>query len=108
MYIFIELIGLIRVYRDAKSYREGEWLENTNTAITGHIVYWLKTLIVLGGLYLILDYEKSLLSGAIIWIGTIACYFVAGVITSNVANLPLRMGYGGWHIKRPSKKKKTQ
>jgi hypothetical protein len=39
-------------------------------------------------------------SGMMIWIGTIVSYFLGGVIVDIVAEIPLKMGYGGWYVDR--------
>lgn len=37
-------------------------------------------------------------SGLIIWFGNILFYFINGVVLRSIMKIPLRMGYGGWHV----------
>jgi len=42
----------------------------------------------------------------IIWVGIIVTYFLSGIIVSEIANIPLRMTYGGWKVYYPKRKRR--
>jgi Ca2+/Na+ antiporter len=42
----------------------------------------------------------------IIWVGIVVIYFISGIVIREVANIPLRMSYGGWKIYYPKKRKR--
>ena len=56
---------------------------------------------MLGGLVLAMGGSTS---GLIIWVGTIVSYLIAGIITREVADIPVQMSYGGWKVNRRRKK----
>lgn len=42
----------------------------------------------------------------IIWVGIVVTYFLSGIIIKEVANIPLRMSYGGWKIYYPKTRRR--
>lgn len=40
------------------------------------------------------------LAGMIIWIGSVFSYVMYGIIINIVADIPMRMGHGGWKFRR--------
>ncbi len=112
LYILMEVFELILRYRDAKLFRAGSWEPNEKKSLIEHLAAWLRGLLALGGLLLMMGLEKESngfsVSGGIIWIGTIVCWLIAGWIVRYVARIPLRMGYGGWHVHRPRNRRKRK
>ena len=104
LYFSMEIFELALEYHDAKLFRAGVWELNENKSVIEHLAAWLRGLLLFGGLFLMLGLEKERngfsISGAIIWIGTIVCWLIAGWIVREVAGVPVRMGYGGWRVHR--------
>jgi len=101
-----QLINLVWIYRSSKQYKTNvdqiELSEKNNFLDT--LSKWLEGIITFFGLIIMaigIEYGHGLfVAGAIIWIGVIVTYFLAGTIIRHVTGMPLRMGYGGWHIYR--------
>jgi hypothetical protein len=101
MFILLEVIDLVSEYRETKSFRAGTWepTEKKSTVIT--LSKWLRGLLLYAGLFLML---AGYMAGVVIWVGTIICWFCAGIIAREVAGIPIRMGYGGWKVYRPRRR----
>ena len=94
IYLLKLLIDLAAEYRRAKFFRAGRWKPNQTRRLLDVAAVRLQQGMTLTGLVLaVLEYN----SGLIIWAGSAITWFIAGVIAQNVAGIPLRMGYGGWH-----------
>jgi protein-S-isoprenylcysteine O-methyltransferase Ste14 len=105
LYISLEIIDLVLEYRAAKLFREGAWEPNEGKSIAETLSKWIRNLLLFSGLFLMLG---GYIAGVIIWVGSIICWFVAGVIAREVAGIPVRMGYGGWKVYRPRKRRTRQ
>jgi hypothetical protein len=109
VYVLGLAIGLRATVRAARAYRAGVeivWSQAGPRGLTEHITSALNGAILFGGLIAFMiggdDGDRGVFrAGAIIWIGGIAIWFISGIIVREVAGIPLRMGYGGWHIYRP-------
>ncbi|HEU0143206.1 MAG TPA: hypothetical protein VFQ47_00330 [Nitrososphaera sp.] len=105
LYISSEIIDLVLEYHAAKLFSEGTWEPNERKSIGETLSKWIRNLLLFSGLFLALG---GSIAGIIIWVGSIICWFVAGVIAREVAGIPVRMGYGGWKIYRPRKRRTRQ
>lgn len=103
---------LFSIYKDAQAHRAASATgsENAHHGLRDVAEEWLGTAIVLAGLGLFVLGRELAPAGAIIWIGTIAAWFLSGVIFSHVTGIPMRMGYGGWYVpyRRRRRRFKTQ
>lgn len=103
---------LFSIYKDAQAHRAGSASasENAHHGLRDVAEQWLGTAIVLAGLGLLVFGSELVLAGAVIWMGTIAAWFLSGVIFSRVTGIPLKMGYGGWYVpyRRRRRRFKTQ
>ena len=99
VFMLVEVVRLGFDYKEARAYRQGTWTPGDKTAIekaTGVVrgmVFW-------GGIIASMVREVPAVAG-ILWFGVIACWLVAGWIVKFVADIPVRMGYGGWRVYRP-------
>jgi hypothetical protein len=102
LYISLEMIDLVLEYRSAKLFHEGVWEPNDRKSIAETLSKWVRNLLLFSGLFLMLG---GYIAGVIIWVGPIICWIAAGVIAREVAGIPVRMGYGGWKVYRPRKRR---
>lgn len=107
-------LQVIDLFDASKRYRAGATDIGPNErprGIADRIADWIGGVILFAGLAAFAargKYDRGVffVPGAIIWIGSIAIWVVSGVIARDVAGIPLRMGYGGWHIYRPRRRRK--
>jgi len=115
VYISVEIVSLVCIYRAAKLYRVENSVRhepqetpepNDKHDVIEHLARWLRGLILFAGLFLLImgkennGYGYAVL-GIIIWGGSIVGWFLSGFILREVGGMPLRMGYGGWHFHIP-------
>jgi hypothetical protein len=94
----------------SRAYRAGAedpWGSSSTDGVADGLQGW----ITIAGLCLLFVGLKDTtghfaLAGMIIWFSGIAAYFIFGVIGRHIAGIPLRMGYGGWYVHRPRKKRR--
>ena len=113
VHLLAGIAGLFHAYRVAKLLRSDTPQENPEDAIreyperslSDHAAEWINGAITLTGLVLVvitMDRDDSgfAIGGSIIWFGSLACYFVWGIIAREVGGIPVSMGYGGWKVRR--------
>ena len=109
VYLSLEVIDLVILYRSAKLFRTGQWEPNEKKRTPDRIAQIIRNLILFAGLIGTVTLRDKTnayaISGAMIWIGTIVCWLIAGWITKGVAGMPLKMGYGGWSVDRSEKRR---
>ena len=109
VYVLGSAIGLRATYCTARAFQAGvadEMPAPGPRSLTEHLGSVLNGVILFGGLIAFIiggdGHDSPLfLPGAIIWLGGVAIWFVAGIIVREVAGIPLRMGYGGWRVEGP-------
>lgn len=105
LFLVIEVVGLVECYKAAKAYGGGTEkpepepekgaLDKAASALRGVIIF--------AGMILCAAQNAA---GMIIWIGVIVCWFASGVIVEHVADIPLKMTYGGWKVDRKRRRRK--
>ncbi len=109
-------LQLVRVFDASKKYRAGAsevWADEKPRGIADRIAYWIGAVILLASLAGTAMGSKDgegafFVPGAIIWLGAIAVWVISGVIVREVAGIPLRMGYGGWHVYRRGRRNRRR
>ena len=101
-----ELADLVWLYRSSRFYREGrdeEWdkeLTKKQKIING-VWNWFPFVAfiwaAIGGAN---KNEAMAISGIMPYFGRIVAYLIGGFIVQFIADIPLRMGYGGWKVDR--------
>lgn len=113
VHLLAGIAGLFHAYRVAKLLRGDALQENPEDAIreiserslSDRAAEWVDGAITFTGLVLVvitMDRDDSgfAIGGSLIWFGSVACYFVSGIIAREVGGIPLSMGYGGWKVRR--------
>ena len=112
IYLSLEVIDLVLLYRSAKLSRTGQREPNEKKGTSDRIVQIIRYLILFAGLIGTVALKDRTngytIAGAIIWIGAVFCWLIAGWIISAIAGIPLQMGYGGWYVKRSKKRRKRR
>jgi len=95
---------LFQHYHDSKLFRS-DTLPDLDSTISVRVTKWIEGTITLTGLVLVIATQRNVssgyaIAGYVIWLGALVCYLVAGWIAQEVGGVPLRMGYGGWEIRR--------
>lgn len=108
LYVFVLLIEFIFLIRDLIRYKKTGILKNeqTNNSLIEKIAYYSGGIIVILGLIFIFSDRKDINNvGLIIWCSTIIIYFFMGIAIRDIANIPIRHGYGGWQIYNKRRRK---
>lgn len=106
IFVIIQTKTLLDIYKLSKEYKNGNVPNNQEKrSALEKISYLIESLIIVYGLVAMVSEGIFFAAGAIIWVGIIVIYFIGGVFVRNLANIPLRFGYGGWQIYRRGKSK---
>jgi hypothetical protein len=116
LFVLGSALQLVVVFDASKRYRAGAsdvWADEKARGIADRIAYWIGAGILLAGLVGTVAGSKNgggtfFVPGAIIWLGAIAVWVISGVIVREVAGIPLRMGYGGWHVYRRGRRNRRR
>lgn len=109
LYSLALLFDLNYAIKEAKKYRDGKPIEKTNKTTIEILSQILQGLICVAALVVFIRQDQYTIDSAgIIWIGTIAIYYIIGEVARNIANIPLKMGRGGWYISRYKRKRKSK
>jgi hypothetical protein len=105
LYLLVLIAGFVTLIIESIKYRNGNWEKQmTEKSIFDSISNILEGLVLVSGVIaMITDNNLIKTTGIIIWVGTIIFYILFGIIIQFITKLPLKMTYGGWHIKYPKK-----
>jgi len=93
VFTFICLIDLPLEYKQAKLYRDGKFKPSeTKTPLENLENRFRQGMFIFS--FVLMAFHQT--SGGIIFVSAIISYFISGLITKEVAGIPLGMGYGGW------------
>ena len=103
LFTFVETFDLFHIYQVAKLIRAGESpLEASTAEKFGDRIRGI--IILIGFVVFLFTQDRSAdgyyIAGLIIWGGGIVFWFLTGIILREVGGVPLRMGYGGWAVRR--------
>ena len=103
IYALYCIVDLFFVYKTATSLRDRQEAQPP-ISFRERVESWIGQLIALAGLILFLvdsSFKTHIgISGIIIWGSAIIAYLLSGFILQEVGGIPLRMGYGGWDIRK--------
>lgn len=109
LYLSTLTIGLVSLIYDSKKYRDGKFiLENPalRKKLIDITISLLEGLILVFGLVAMISKNEGItLVGTVIWFGAFGIYLFYGLVAKSITYLPLKMGYGGWFLPRPRKRK---
>ena len=113
-YLIAEIVSFISVIHLSQKYKRGEDIlesGNNKKTVLKKVVGLIGGIILIAGLILLIvgiDSETEpnyfVISGGIIWFGSIIILILSGIITKLITDLPIKWGYGGWYI-APKRKK---
>lgn len=96
----------ISLIKDSLRYRAGHFNEEIiDKKLIDNIITTIEGLFILISLIAIYsEHELFKTPGMIIWFGSLSIWILSGIIVSIIADIPLKMGYGGWYISHRRRK----
>lgn len=101
LYISADILHTVQAYTASKQYRSGKW--DSSQSLPEKIIPWVRTPILLGGM---LTLFAGSISGPVIYFATVILWAIDGIIINMIADIPMRMTYGGWKPDRRRRRKR--
>lgn len=118
--VLSQATSLLDIYKGSKKYSEN--LKQVNNFfgrkdVTDTLISWSGGIVILLGIIGLLESNNNKTSfnldimttpAVIVWFGSIAIYFLAGVVSSTTTGIPMKFGYSGWYVNKTRKIKKNK